>query len=80
MPFNRQSIAALFDNVRATDLRLAQKTVDNARSACNRVADHYQLTHCYSRTPLSEECRQLLALVDSKWDRIPLMSGMRYLS
>ncbi len=80
LPFNRETIGELFDNVRATDLRLAQKTIDNARSACNRVANYYQLTHGFSRTPLSDECRQLLALVESKWDRIPLMSGMRYLS
>lgn len=79
-PFNRQTIEELFFSLRAYELRRSAKTLDNSKSACNRVADFYQIQRGIGYTPFSDECRDLLSLVPSKWDRRDLRPGFHYLS
>jgi site-specific recombinase XerD len=79
-PFNYQTIDELFDGLRAAELRLADKTLQNARSICNAVADHYHLARGIGHTPFSEDCQRLHGMGPSKWDRRALRPGLHYLS
>lgn len=79
-PFNHQSIDQLFDGLRAAELRLAPKTLENARSICKFVSDFYDVARGIGYTPFSDACDRLLTMVPSKWDRRALRPGMHYLS
>lgn len=79
-PFNYKSIDELFDGLRAAELRLAPKTLENARSICKFASDFYGIARGIGRTPFSDECQRLLSMVPSKWDRRALRPGMHYLS
>ena len=79
-PFNRQTIKKLFLGLCAADLRRSVKTLENARSACNFVADHFGLARGIAWTPLNDECERLLAFVENKWDRPAIQRFFRYVS
>ncbi|MEQ1696699.1 MAG: hypothetical protein ABL901_12735 [Hyphomicrobiaceae bacterium] len=76
--FNHKSIEELFDGLCAADLGLEPKTLKNAHRTCNRIADFYEAPRGIGHTPLTDECKRLLSLVPSKWDRRDLRPGLRY--
>lgn len=79
-PFNYRSIDQLFDGLRAAELRLTPKTLENARSICKFASDFYGVARGVGHTPFSDDCDRLLSMVPSKWDRRALRPGMHYLS
>jgi len=84
-PFTRRSIDELFDELRPGELRLKQKTLDTARSACKRVADDFGIPTGIAKTPFSNDCARLLELLGKPpntkaWVRYRLTRAMRYLS
>ena len=65
-PFNHDTIDELFDALRAAELRLAPKTLENARSICKFVSDFYEVARGIGHTPLSADCKRLMNLVSNK--------------
>lgn len=79
-PFNHHTISKLFAPLCAADLRLRDKTLENAKSDCHFIADFYGLSHGIAWAALSDDCAHLLPLVTSKWDRPAVLRFFRYLS
>ncbi|MEQ1714660.1 MAG: hypothetical protein ABL907_01525 [Hyphomicrobium sp.] len=79
-PFNRQTIRKLFASLCAADLRRADKTLENAQSDCNFVADFFGLGRGIAWATLTDDCASLLPLVTNKWDRPAIQRFFRYLS
>lgn len=79
-PFTEQTVEQLFSGLRANELRVKPKTIDNTKSICRRIAARYHSAPPLLSTPLSEQARTALAQTGSKYERLKLERFMVFLS